>query len=212
MISAIIQLVLAVGIAYIIGSIPTGYLIVKHFKGEDIRKIGSGSTGATNVKRVMGGKWFVITLVLDLIKGMLPVMLAQHFTSAFGSIGLIPVLCAVAVLLGHSKSIFLGFTGGKSVASGVGTILALNWIAVLVFALLWFTITKTSKFVSLASIVAIWSTPVTMLLLGSPLAYVVYGIIGAFYITYLHRENVQRLIQGTENKTELFKHQERVSE
>ncbi len=211
MILAIIQTLLTVAIAYVIGSIPTGYLIVKHFKGEDIRKIGSGSTGATNVKRVMGGKWFVITLLLDLVKGMVPVLLAQHFTSAFAGIGLLPVLAAMAVLLGHSKSIFLNFTGGKSVASGVGTILALNWVAVLVFALLWLTITKTSKYVSLASIVAIWSTPVTMLLLGSPIAYVVYGVVGAFYITYLHRENVRRLIEGKENKTEIFKHQEKVS-
>ncbi len=211
MILAIIQTLLTVAIAYVIGSIPTGYLIVKHFKGEDIRKIGSGSTGATNVKRVMGGKWFVITLLLDLVKGMVPVLLAQHFTSAFAGIGLLPVLAAMAVLLGHSKSIFLNFTGGKSVASGVGTILALNWVVVLVFALLWLTITKTSKYVSLASIVAIWSTPVTMLLLGSPIAYVVYGVVGAFYITYLHRENVRRLIEGKENKTEIFKHQEKVS-
>ena len=205
MISAIIQIILTVVVAYVIGSIPTGYLIVKHFKGEDIRKIGSGSTGATNVKRVMGGKWFVVTLLLDLVKGMIPVVLAQHFTTAFAGVGLLPVLAAIAVLLGHSKSIFLNFTGGKSVASGVGTILALNWVAVVVFAALWVTITKTSKYVSLGSIVAIWSTPVTMLLLGAPLAYVIYGVVGALYITYLHRENVQRLIEGRENKTEFFK-------
>ena len=198
----IVQLVLTLAIAYVIGSIPTGYLIVKHFKGEDIRKIGSGSTGATNVKRVMGKKWFFITLFLDMFKGMLPVLLTTHFATAFTNIGLLPVLSAIAVLLGHSKSIFLGFTGGKSVASGVGTILALNWISALVFGLVWIIITKSSKYVSLGSIVAIWSTPLTMFLLGSPIAYVVYALIGAIYITYLHRENVQRLIQGVENKTE----------
>lgn len=202
MISAIAQTLVTVVIAYIIGSIPTGYLIVKHFKGEDIRKIGSGSTGATNVKRVMGKKWFFITLFLDMFKGMLPVLLAAYFTNAFVDLGLLPVLAAVAVLIGHSKSIFLGFTGGKSVASGVGTILALNWIAAVVFGLVWVVITKTSKYVSLGSIIAIWSTPITMFLTGSPIAYVVYAVVGAIYITYLHRENVQRLIQGNENKTE----------
>ncbi len=202
MISALIQTLLTVVVAYIIGSIPTGYLIVKHFKGEDIRKIGSGSTGATNVKRVMGKKWFFITLFLDMFKGMLPVLLAQHFTSAFAGLGLLPVLAAVAVLLGHSKSIFLGFTGGKSVASGVGTILALNWVAAVVFGIVWVAITKTSKYVSLGSIIAIWSTPLTMFLLGSPIAYVAYAVVGAIYITYLHRENVQRLVKGVENKTE----------
>lgn len=202
MISAIVQTFVTIVIAYIIGSIPTGYLIVKHFKGEDIRKIGSGSTGATNVKRVMGKKWFFITLFLDMFKGMLPVLLAQHFTAAFSDWGLLPVLAAVAVLLGHSKSIFLGFTGGKSVASGVGTILALNWIAAVVFGIVWVGITKTTKFVSLGSIIAIWSTPLTMFLTGSPIAYVAYAVVGAIYITYLHRENVQRLIKGVENKTE----------
>ena len=200
MLPDIIQLVLTVIIAYIIGSIPTGYLIVKHFKGEDIRKIGSGSTGATNVKRVMGKKWFFITLFLDMMKGVRPSK--YYFTTAFMGIGLLPVLAAIAVLLGHSKSIFLGFTGGKSVASGVGTILALNWVAALVFGLLWVVITKASKYVSLGSIIAIWSTPVTMFLMDSPVAYIVYAVVGAIYITYLHRENVQRLIKGVENKTE----------
>lgn len=115
---------------------------------------------------------------------------------------MLPVLAAVAVLLGHSKSIFLGFTGGKSVASGVGTILALNWIAAVVFGLVWVAITKTTKFVSLGSIIAIWSTPITMFITEAPIAYVVYAVVGAIYITYLHRENVQRLIKGVENKTE----------
>ncbi|MCM1010440.1 MAG: glycerol-3-phosphate 1-O-acyltransferase PlsY [Fusobacterium sp.] len=202
MISTIVQTLVTVAVAYVIGSIPTGYLIVKHFKGEDIRKIGSGSTGATNVKRVMGKKWFFITLFLDMFKGMVPVLLAQHFTAAFSDWGLLPVLAALAVLLGHSKSIFLGFTGGKSVASGVGTILALNWIAAIVFGLVWVAITKATKFVSLGSIIAIWSTPLTMFLTGAPIAYVAYAVVGAIYITYLHRENVQRLIKGVENKTE----------
>ena len=133
--------------AYLIGSIPTGYIIVKTFTGEDIRTIGSGSTGATNVKRVMGKKWFFITLLLDAFKGALPVILAQLFTSTFTGIGLLPVVAAVAVILGHSKSIFLKFTGGKSVASGVGTILALNWQVGLMIALIWAVITYSKKYV-----------------------------------------------------------------
>ena len=99
MVSLLIQAVIAVVIAYLIGSIPTGYLIVKGFKGEDIRKIGSGSTGATNVKRVMGRKWFYITLVLDLIKGMTPVLLAKFLLDGGAYWGIIPVLSAVAVLI-----------------------------------------------------------------------------------------------------------------
>ena len=145
--------------AYLIGSIPTGYIIVKLATGQDIRTIGSGSTGATNVKRVMGKKWFFITLLLDAFKGALPVVLAALFASNFTDIGLLPVLAAVAVILGHSKSVFLKFTGGKSVASGVGTILALNWIVGLIIAAIWGIITYTSKYVSLGSIIALAISP-----------------------------------------------------
>ena len=99
--------------AYLIGSIPTGYIIVKAFTGQDIRTIGSGSTGATNVKRVMGKKWFFITLLLDALKGALPVVLTAIFAKSFNSVGLLPVIAAICVILGHSKSIFLKFTGGK---------------------------------------------------------------------------------------------------
>lgn len=186
--------------AYLIGSIPTGYIIVKLATGQDIRTIGSGSTGATNVKRVMGKKWFFITLLLDAFKGALPVVLAALFASNFTDIGLLPVLAAVAVILGHSKSVFLKFTGGKSVASGVGTILALNWIVGLIIAAIWGIITYTSKYVSLGSIIALAISPFLMYLFDQPAAYIVYCALGAIYIIYLHRSNIQRLIKGEENK------------
>ncbi len=186
--------------AYLIGSIPTGYIIVKVATGQDIRTIGSGSTGATNVKRVMGKKWFFITLLLDALKGALPVILAKLFATTFTEIGLLPVLAAIAVILGHSKSIFLKFTGGKSVASGVGTILALNWVVGLIIAAIWGIITYTSKYVSLGSIIALAISPVLMYLFNQPVAYIVYCALGAIYIIYLHRSNIQRLIKGEENK------------
>lgn len=196
----IIEILAVVLGAYLIGSIPTGYIIVKLATGQDIRTIGSGSTGATNVKRVMGKKWFFITLFLDALKGALPVILAKIFASTFTSIGLLPVLAAVAVILGHSKSIFLKFTGGKSVASGVGTILALNWMVGLIIAAIWGIITYTSKYVSLGSIIALAISPVLMYLFKQPVASVVYCALGAVYIIYLHRSNIQRLIKGEENK------------
>lgn len=186
--------------AYLIGSIPTGYIIVKTFTGQDIRKIGSGSTGATNVKRVMGKKWFFIVMLLDALKGALPVILAKLFATAFTGIGLLPVVAAVAVILGHSKSIFLKFTGGKSVASGVGTILALNWQVGLMIALIWGIITYVSKYVSLGSIIALAASPFLMWWCKAPLAYIGYCALGAVYIIWLHRTNIQRLIKGEENK------------
>jgi len=194
------ELTIFILIAYIIGSIPTGYIVVKLFTGQDIRTIGSGSTGATNVKRVMGKKWFFAVMLLDAFKGALPVILAKIFATAFVSIGLIPVLCAIAVILGHSKSIFLKFSGGKSVASGVGTILALNWMVGLAVAIVWGIITYISKYVSLGSIIALSLSPVFMYLCKEPISYIYYCILGAIYIVYLHRENIKRLLKGEESK------------
>lgn len=194
------ELIIAVLAAYLIGSIPTGYIVVKLFTGQDIRTVGSGSTGATNVKRVMGKNWFFTVMLLDAFKGALPVILAKIFAASFVSIGLIPVLCAVAVILGHSKSIFLKFSGGKSVASGVGTILALNWHVGIIIAVIWSVITYISKYVSLGSIVALLFSPVLMYLYKEPVAYIIYCALGALYIIYLHRENILRLVNGTENK------------
>ncbi|GBF23163.1 glycerol-3-phosphate acyltransferase PlsY [Candidatus Gastranaerophilus sp. (ex Termes propinquus)] len=190
-------------LAYLTGSVPTGYIIVKLFTGEDIRKTGSGSTGATNVKRVMGSRWFFITLLLDALKGALPVLLAVFAVKKLAiadTWGVCATISAVMVILGHSKSIFLNFQGGKSVASGVGTILALSWQVGLAIALIWGVITFFSRYVSLGSIVALGVSPFIMYFAGKPLAYVVYCAVGAVYIIYLHRENIKRLVKGEENK------------
>lgn len=196
----LLEIILTILGAYLIGSIPTGYIIVKAFTGQDIRTIGSGSTGATNVKRVMGKKWFFITLLLDAFKGALPVILAKILTTTFAGIGLLPVLAAVAVILGHSKSIFLKFTGGKSVASGVGTILALNWQVGLIIAVIWSIITYLSKYVSLGSIIALAISPFLMYFLDGHIAYAAYCALAAIYVIWLHRSNIQRLLKGEENK------------
>lgn len=195
-----LQIFIAIIIGYLIGSIPTGYLIVKAKTGEDIRKVGSGSTGATNVKRVLGKDWFFIVMLLDAIKGALPVVLAILFLPAYAKYGITPVAAAIAVLLGHSKSIFLGFTGGKSVASGVGTILALNLFVGLCVAAIWGIITWVSKYVSLGSIIALALSPFIMWAFKQPLGYIAYCAIGALYIIWLHRENIKRLVKGEENK------------
>lgn len=187
--------------SYLIGSIPTGYLIVKIKTGQDIRTVGSGSTGATNVKRVLGKKWFFIVMLLDAFKGALPVILANLYTGKCENIGLFPVLAAIAVIIGHSKPIFLQFKGGKSVASGVGTILALNWQVGLLIALVWSIITYFSKYVSLGSIIALAISPFLMHYVGhAPIGYTAYCALGAIYIIYLHRQNIVRLIKGEENK------------
>ena len=194
------QIALVGASSYLIGSIPTGYIIVKLFTGQDIRTIGSGSTGATNVKRVMGKKWFFIVMLLDALKGALPVVLTALFATALAHLGVLPVLAAVCAILGHSKSVFLNFTGGKSVASGVGTLMALNWQAGLIIAAVWGIVTWVSKYVSLGSIVALALSPLIMWFLKAPIAYIVYALIAAIYVIYLHRENITRLKEGRENK------------
>lgn len=196
----ILELLFAGIAAYLIGSIPTGYLIVKAKTGKDIRTVGSGSTGATNVKRVLGKNYFFLVMILDALKGALPVVLAKLFITAGASYGLAPVIAAVAVIIGHSKSVFLQFKGGKSVASGVGTIIALNWIAGIIIAVVWGIITYSTKYVSVGSIIALLLSPFVMYFLHAPIAYIVYCALGAVYIVYLHRENIKRLIQGNENK------------
>ena len=194
------QFALVIATSYLIGSIPTGYIIVKLFTGQDIRTIGSGSTGATNVKRVMGKKWFFIVMLLDALKGAIPVVCTALFATALSDLGVLPVVAAVCAILGHSKSVFLEFTGGKSVATGVGTLIALNWQAGLIIAAVWGVVTWVSKYVSLGSIVALALAPFIMWFLNAPIAYIVYALIAAIYVIYLHRENIKRLKDGNENK------------
>ena len=197
-------------LSYIIGSIPTGYLIVKKFKNVDIRETGSGSTGATNVKRLMGTKWFFVVLLIDALKGIIPVLLAykygnfENFANEQGDIiyvfGIGPVLAALGAIIGHSKSIFLGFTGGKSVATGIGALVAICWPAGLAVAAIWGIITYTTKYVSLGSIIAVSLSPIIMTAIYPNVYYICFAALGAIYVIIRHKENIKRLIDGTENK------------
>lgn len=197
---SILYLFLDVIISYLIGSISTGYIAVKLLANKDIREVGSGSTGATNVKRVLGKKWFFIVLLIDALKGALPVIASKLLFAQTDTIGIFPVVAAMFVILGHSKPIFLQFKGGKSVASGVGTMLALNPLAGIIVAVIWAAITYFTKYVSVGSIIAISASPVIMYLMHNPICYVIYCILAALYIIYLHRENIKRLMAGNENK------------
>jgi glycerol-3-phosphate acyltransferase PlsY len=200
MILLIGKIILLFVISYLIGSIPTGYIIVKLLKGIDVRTIGSGSTGATNVKRVLGTKWFFIVMFLDALKGAIPVLIGYHSFNFINFIGLGPVIAAVGAIIGHSKSIFLKFSGGKSVATGVGTILALCWPVGVSIAVIWALITYTTKYVSLGSVVAISLAPLLMNAFNQNIYYICFAAIGAIYVIILHKENIKRLLEGKENK------------
>jgi acyl phosphate:glycerol-3-phosphate acyltransferase len=198
--------------AYLLGSIPTGYLLGRWLKGLDIRDHGSGSTGATNVLRVVGKGAGATVLAMDMLKGAAAIALIQ---AAYQSnspllrwapstvepaqwLSWIAVLGGLAVVLGHSKSLWLQFSGGKSVATGLGLLLALNWqVGLLAFGIFG-VVFALSRIVSLSSIVSVSSVPVLMVALHQPLAYVLLGLVGGGYVVVRHRSNMQRLWAGTE--------------
>lgn len=183
--------------AYLLGSMPTGYWLVKAKTGEDIRTIGSGSTGATNVKRVLGSKAAILVMVVDMLKSLIPLLLVRAYLP---ELPWLHVAMAVAAIVGHSKSVFLGFTGGKSAATGLGSILGLAPIMGLALGLVAFTLFKLTRTVSIASMTAALLAPIALTLAHKPVAYITYAGMAALYVIYLHRANIQRLLSGTENR------------
>ncbi len=199
MVMLVLKLIFALILGYVIGSIPTGYIAVKLLKKEDVRNIGSGSTGATNVKRILGTKWFFIVMFIDALKGYICVLLTMHL----GSVripGLAESLGALGAIIGHSKSVFLHFTGGKSVATGVGTLIGICPIAGFITAGVWALMTVVTKTVSIASIFALVIAPFFIERFGEFEFYFYYACFLAAFIVFTHRENIKRLFEGKENK------------
>ncbi len=200
MITIVWKLIFVFIVSYLIGSIPTGYIIVKLLKGIDIRTVGSGSTGATNVKRVLGTKWFFTVMLIDALKGAISVLFAAKYFNFIDFIGLAPVIAALGAIIGHSKSVFLRFTGGKSVATGVGTLFALSLPIGIVVALVWGIITFFTKYVSLGSVIAISLAPILMNIFDQNIYYIWFSALCAIYVIIMHKENIKRLLEGKENK------------
>jgi acyl phosphate:glycerol-3-phosphate acyltransferase len=200
-------------IAYLLGSTPTGYLAGKLLKGIDIREHGSKSTGATNVLRTLG-KWpALVVLVADVLKGVAAVIVARSFCpwlytelsptppTAFDVQIWVPwavCLAGIAVLFGHSRSIWLNFTGGKSAATGLGVLLAMSWPVGLGAAIVFGIVLAIARIVSLSSISAALTAIVLACGFEQPLPYRLLAIGGGIYVIVRHRANVQRLFAGTE--------------
>ena len=189
-------------LAYLAGSLPTGYWMGLT-KGVDLRTVGSGSTGATNVLRSVGKMEALVVFIVDIAKGYLPVWWAMTLEpSLWSSLGLppytIPVAVALMPVLGHSRSIFLGFKGGKSAATGLGTFLALNPVAAGIAFALWLGVLAVWKIVSLASISTAAALPFAAYFCGSPPMIVGFAVVGALYVIARHRANLTRLMNGTE--------------
>ncbi|HSM80545.1 MAG TPA: glycerol-3-phosphate 1-O-acyltransferase PlsY [Nodosilinea sp.] len=205
---AVLAIVLLLLAAYLLGSIPTGYLVAKGVKGIDIRQHGSGGTGATNVLRTVGKEAAIAVLLIDLLKGLLAVLLVKATWpqvvalapagALTGWTAWVTVLAGVMAIVGHSRSVWINFTGGKSAASGLGVAIGLAWPVALGAAAAFGLTLALSRIVSLSSMVAAIAAALLMVATGQPLAYSLLGALAAFYVILRHRSNIDRLLAGTE--------------
>lgn len=185
--------------AFLLGSIPFGRL-VGYFAGHiDVRKAGSGNIGATNVARQLGIGWGLLTLVLDMLKGFLPVAAAQRLVSGDAAV-YAGITVGLAALLGHQFSVFQRFAGGKGVATALGVFLALSPVACLTGLGIFVVLVLKWRYISLGSLAAAASVPITLHLQDFHLSVVLGAVIGAALIFFRHRQNILRLIRGREPK------------
>ena len=196
-------------IAYLIGSISFSVIISKKMAGFDVREKGSGNAGSTNVLRTVGKKAAAITLICDVLKGVIAILIAMIIGNIFKNVDkeLIVQIAGIAVVLGHTFPIFFGFKGGKGVATSLGVLLMSNWqigLICLVFALV---IMAFSRMVSMGSVGAAILFPVLTLFINtnfivqaSGMKYFIFSVILAAMVIFNHRANIKRIANGTENK------------
>lgn len=206
-------------VAYLLGATPTGYLAGKLLKGVDLRTIGSGSTGATNVLRALGKGPALAVFLIDLAKGAAAVALTRWLWTwlATAPIGAPPAgfepqtltpwavcLAGLAAVLGHSRSVWLNFTGGKSAAAGLGVLMAMSWPVGLGAAAVVIVTLAAFRIMSLSSLLGATSAIALVCVLDEPLPYRLLVIAGGLYVIWLHRANISRLLAGTEPRLGRF--------
>ncbi len=187
-------------LAYLLGSIPWGYFFLQWFRGVDIREYGSGKTGMTNVLRTGGGRVAAAVLLLDLSKGILVVFLAREVLGATSG----EVTAGLLALAGHNWPVFLKFRGGRGIATGLGVLSVMAPIPALIGTMVFLPIILISRYLSLGSIIGVVTASTSLLalaLLGMySTTYTWYAVIGGALIIWQHRDNIQRLLQGTERR------------
>jgi glycerol-3-phosphate acyltransferase PlsY len=195
-------------IAYLLGSFPTGYLVGR-MAGIDIREHGSGSTGATNVWRNVGKLAGISVFATDFAKGAIAIYLMQQANWLSTSLGLTTNIAidnlslfvigaGMLALIGHSRPVWLGFKGGKSVATGVGILFMLNWIVAIAAFTVWLATMAIWRTVSISSIAAATAAPIFMWSLQGNVIYSSFVTVGCIFVIWLHRSNIERILNGTE--------------
>lgn len=192
----ILHFLLGFVLGHVCGSVPSGLWLVQAFHGIDIRNYGSKNIGTTNVFRTVGPKTAVLVLIADAFKGIFAVGIMSYFFHN----PLLDVVTALGALLGHNYSLFLGFKGGKGVATALGLLIfMMPKVAVASFGI-WLVCVLLTRYVSLGSIMAAIFTPPLAWYLGYPSAYVIFSVVAAFFVVLRHKENIHRLLTGTESK------------
>ena len=185
--------------SYLLGAVPTSYLVSRIFAKIDLRQHGSGNLGATNLYRVLGWKYAVPVALFDITKGAIPVLV---FAPRVSSSPLFALACGAAAIAGHVFSVFVGFKGGKGVATAAGVMLGLTPLPLGIAAVVWAGLVRLTGYVSLGSIVAAAVLPVAVYFLEEPLepALLWTAVAIAAGVILLHRRNIERLLKGTENR------------
>jgi len=202
--------ILSLVLAYLIGSIPTAVWIGKIFYNLDVREHGSGNAGATNTFRILGKAAGIPVLIFDILKGILAISLATtlgDYTKGGDSLINLKIALGVSAFLGHLYPIYVGFRGGKGVATMLGIIISLNYPSALLAVAVFILVFKISKYVSLSAMIAAYSYPVFILAIyksNSP-TMVVFSLLVAVIITITHQKNIERLFNNKESKISLFK-------
>ena len=194
--------------SYLLGSIPTGVVLAALMGKQDIRKAGSGNIGATNAARLLGKKFGACTFLGDMLKGLVPVLAAAFLLADNTNpeqVYFTVAACGLAAFLGHLYPIYLRFKGGKGVATACGVMLALEPIIIPILLIVFAGVIAVSRFVSLGSLASAFVLPLLLLAVNSlvrpvPLAVLALGFLMAVFVFLKHRDNITRLLQGTENK------------
>jgi glycerol-3-phosphate acyltransferase PlsY len=195
--SALAAILVAAG--YLAGSMPFGYWLVRALKHDDIRKHGSGNIGATNVWRAYGRRLGVPVILLDVLKGLVPALVATLLVGDLAG-----VLAGGAAMLGHWRPLFLGFArGGKTVATAGGTLFGVAPLVGLAAAAVWIVVFLVGRYASVASILSAASIPLLAWAFGEPWPVIWFGLAAAVAVALLHKANIRRLAAGTENRFEL---------